>query len=1178
MATRRRKRSLLLLLLAAVLTAVGLGSLGADALFVGGAGTEYTCATCATGPGEGDCQGSSTPLRYRGEVLNRETSTGRVGVTYNSLDARLELERSGGDFQTRTFPVTDLVTFACAGDFDKDGWTDFVGMVQNNTWPPGPSLRVYRNQTFENPAPDWTNPLLTRTPKFVPQPYIEFPAWTPYWRWSGSIVCGDFNGDGWDDFGYVRGESIADTSRPTRAVMFLRDPARTLSAGRMSFLAPYTFGDLSDLGPLGYPAVNMAPADVNGDRRTDIVFGSPSVPATDGGEVRVLLNGGGVRPAFARAANLVSRVGLGTYGVSALTYVDVTGDSLPDLVIGGVSSGELRLYPGLSGGGVAAAFQSITFPGAATVILAADFSLDGASDLIVGTENWVYASSPALRDHMGGKSLYYRNNRRATPFALGPTMTLTTHQEPHSPGRLFDFDLGFVIDYDHDPSATADFLIADGNHSGTYYLFANRVDQNYVDIGSVSSNVITATTPATEEATIVEVRLVPEHGLPVGTAIRYFASITGGVPEVEAFPCVGVPGYCASFTEATGTSIMWRAQLASDPTRKRTPSITAMEIYYTWVNAKFHYRAGPVARDGIVYLGALKAPGDRGRLFALSEETQRPLWEASALLDAASDSARKMFTVTACRSGGGTNCNRADLLDFDLATASRPNLQATLGAADTAAARTLITWQRSNRFGLGAAKQRLGAVEHSSVALLTPPKRPYWYSYATTTVPVRTAIDAYVTEHARRKQLVLVGAKDGALHAFHTDPARATAATNGQEAWAFVPYDVARRIASDRALNLTTNGSALQLSAYVDGSPTLASAMVGGRFATVLVSGEGGGGRSVFALDVSETLDATTSAVLGPRPLWHFTDTNMGPTRSKPAVIRTKSGATERWLAVFASGAYPAPSDVGDTVYAVDLTTGELVWRFDLNDTLAHITTDIAAAETDDAGVYGGTQEDGYIDRLFFADNKGRLWQLNAATGLSLGGVNVGLGATRALFSTMYTSAALGAERAIAGTVAVAPDATGDLVVYFGTGGTDDTPATAQNALFAVYAKNGAVRSKLLGNTGYKFYGGVAYNAGQLIVSAGKIISGTGICASTAGLLTTLDANTFVVTETMSVGSRIAAPVYADRGKLYAVTVQGAVVTAGNRTTGGSSGSGTGAGAGGTSSDTMSLVSYRQAQ
>jgi type IV pilus assembly protein PilY1 len=135
------------------------------------------------------------------------------------------------------------------------------------------------------------------------------------------------------------------------------------------------------------------------------------------------------------------------------------------------------------------------------------------------------------------------------------------------------------------------------------------------------------------------------------------------------------------------------------------------------------------------------------------------------------------------------------------------------------------------------------------------------------------------------------------VHAFHTDPLAPAATTNGTEAWAFVPPSVMDNLVFDY-----TNNSA---TAWPDGSGTLATAKINGVYKSVLVMGEGNGGSSVFALDVTETVQ-TNGTVVGPTLLWTFNDANMGLTSSKPVVIRTKIGTTETWLAVFSSVRAPA--------------------------------------------------------------------------------------------------------------------------------------------------------------------------------------------------------------------------------------------------------------------------------
>src|SRR5262249_51609144 len=167
-------------------------------------------------------------------------------------------------------------------------------------------------------------------------------------------------------------------------------------------------------------------------------------------------------------------------------------------------------------------------------------------------------------------------------------------------------------------------------------------------------------------------------------------------------------------------------------------------------------------------------------------------------------------------------------------------MQATLLAPDQATAQAIIDWYFSKRFGLLDPKHVLGSVENSTPALLTPPTAPYWYVFSQTSATERAAIDSYIAAFTARPQLLFIGAKDGALHAFHTNPSDKTDATNGTEAWGFIPYDVAQRLLGDK----TTGGT--ESTAYVDGSPTLVSAKINGNWRTVLIEGESNGGGPVF--------------------------------------------------------------------------------------------------------------------------------------------------------------------------------------------------------------------------------------------------------------------------------------------------------------------------------------------
>ena len=172
------------------------------------------------------------------------------------------------------------------------------------------------------------------------------------------------------------------------------------------------------------------------------------------------------------------------------------------------------------------------------------------------------------------------------------------------------------------------------------------------------------------------------------------------------------------------------------------------------------------------------------------------------------------------------------------------------------------------------------------------------YSGVPTTGISSSTYSSFFTTNAARTPAVFVGANDGMLHAFN--------ATTGNELFAYIPSWLGPKLP---ALTSTTYVNAHQ--SYVDGTPTVAEAEVGSAgtaadWKTVLVSGTGGGGQGVFALDVTNPSSFTASNVI-----WEFThadDADMGNVTGRPQILKlrtsasTASSATYKWFAVVGSG------------------------------------------------------------------------------------------------------------------------------------------------------------------------------------------------------------------------------------------------------------------------------------
>ena len=232
------------------------------------------------------------------------------------------------------------------------------------------------------------------------------------------------------------------------------------------------------------------------------------------------------------------------------------------------------------------------------------------------------------------------------------------------------------------------------------------------------------------------------------------------------------------------------------------------------------------------------------------------------------------------------------------------------------------------------------------------------------------------TNYTTRTEMIYVGANDGMLHGFD--------ASTGQEKIAYLPSMV---FSSSGNLNKLTSASYVH-QYYVDGSPTVGDAY--STFAyncasvacwrTVLVSGLGGGGKGVFALDVTDPdgevtatsglafTDSNTNA--GNIVLWEFTDSatpdDMGHVFGQPTIARVRTGAnTTGWVAIFGNG---YNSTNGDPVlYVVNIKDGTLLKKITLKSDSDNGLSTPAVVDSD--GDYTA-------DYVFAGDLKGNLWKI----------------------------------------------------------------------------------------------------------------------------------------------------------------------------------------------------------
>ena len=274
-----------------------------------------------------------------------------------------------------------------------------------------------------------------------------------------------------------------------------------------------------------------------------------------------------------------------------------------------------------------------------------------------------------------------------------------------------------------------------------------------------------------------------------------------------------------------------------------------------------------------------------------------------------------------------------------------------------------------------------------------------------------------------RDPIIYTGANDGMLHGFYacTD----TAVTKcGTEAIAYVPSAVYTNLAA-----LTDRSYAQNHKYFVDGSPTVGDVEYGswpsGTCATgtscwrsVLVSGLGAGGKSYFALDVTDPADFNQSNA-SKLALWEFTDTDLGYAYSQPTIAKLQNGT---WAVFFGNG-YGSTNGYA-VLYVVNAATGSLITSITLDNSGTNGLSTPAVVDVD--GDYK-------MDYVYAGDLRGNLWKVDIRD------TNPGSWTSMKLFQAMDTTPTSPAPDipqpiTTRPEVGVHPTGLGGYMIYFGTG------------------------------------------------------------------------------------------------------------------------------------------------
>jgi type IV pilus assembly protein PilY1 len=284
----------------------------------------------------------------------------------------------------------------------------------------------------------------------------------------------------------------------------------------------------------------------------------------------------------------------------------------------------------------------------------------------------------------------------------------------------------------------------------------------------------------------------------------------------------------------------------------------------------------------------------------------------------------------------------------------------------------------------------------------------YGYSNLPSGTPGQSTYASFVTgktTNTNRPPMIYVGANDGMLHAIRADTG---SSTSGQEQFAYVPLGV--------QINLSKLTDPNYIHTYfVDGAPSSGDAYLNSAWKTVLLGGLNAGGKTIYALDITNPLTFGANQVM-----WEYTDADMGKTYSQPQIARLNNGD---WAAIFGNG-YNSPNE-HPYLYIVNLETGVLIKKISAG-TLCSIPPCSNGLSTP---YLHDENNDKIIDAVYAGDLQGNMWKFDLSDS-STGDWEVDFSGSP-LFTARNGS---GGVQPITSQPKVGTHPTSGYMVYFGTG------------------------------------------------------------------------------------------------------------------------------------------------
>ncbi|MFQ5642392.1 MAG: pilus assembly protein [Thiogranum sp.] len=331
----------------------------------------------------------------------------------------------------------------------------------------------------------------------------------------------------------------------------------------------------------------------------------------------------------------------------------------------------------------------------------------------------------------------------------------------------------------------------------------------------------------------------------------------------------------------------------------------------------------------------------------------------------------------------------------------------------------------------------LGDIVHSSPFFVGPPATPYPDS-----IEPGSPYSAFAIANSTRAGITYVGSNDGMLHALDED---------GDEVFGYFPASLFSTVAN-KGLHYLSDPNYVH-SYYVDLSPTVQDAFIDTGSGTeawhsILVGALRGGGKGLFAIDVTDPSDLASNAA--GNVLWEFTHNDLGYTFSDIRIGKMNNG---EWAAIFGNGYNNDPNGDGKAKLFIVYLDGSNASSPIVIDTGAgsidSTSKDCGNAASDCNGL--GTPRlvdlngDGTIDRIYAGDLFGNMWVFNVEDKTSTANWQPAYGTSPAFQPLFQACSAVPCTTANRQPIMVEPDVAShptkfaaatapNLLVFFGTG------------------------------------------------------------------------------------------------------------------------------------------------